>query len=119
MKRETAAFEKRASGADSRSAPIPATRLRGSDTESPWEDTVALSVDLARAVEAAAAETLSGVDCLVLLLHYVEGWETDEIAKRVDMSYTQVRRTLKRALKALQETGLLQGYGEQAPGEKR
>ena len=119
METQTAGSEEAERGSASRSAPIAATRLSGSSVESPWEDTVALGVDLARAVEAAAADRLSGVESLVLLLHYVEGWETDEIAERLDMSYTQVRRTLRRALKALEETGLLQGYGKEAKRETR
>ena len=119
IERQTAGPEEPERGADSHSARITTTRPSGSSVESPWEDTVALGVDLARAVEAAAADRLSGVESLVLLLHYVEGWETDEIAERLDMSYTQVRRTLRRALKAIEETGLLHGYGKEARRETR
>lgn len=119
MKRQTAALDDAANELGSRPLPIRAARVNSAGAESPWEDMVALAVDLARAVEAAAADKLSGVESLVLLLHYAEGWETNEIAERLDMSCAQVRRTLRRALKALQETGLLQDYGEEAKRETR
>ena len=119
MKRQTAALDDAANELGSCPPAVRAARVNRAGEESPWEDMVALAVDLARAVEAAAADKLSGVESLVLLLHYAEGWETDEIAERLDMSSPQVRRTLRRALKALQETGLLQDYGEEANRETR
>ncbi len=77
----------------------------------PWQEIIALGIDLARSLEAAVKNNrLSPVERLILYLHFAEGWEMEEIAHHLDMSYSQVRRSLKRALKAIQDTGLLKGY---------
>jgi DNA-directed RNA polymerase specialized sigma24 family protein len=78
-----------------------------------WQDVVALTIDLARAVEAAVRDgSLSGVESLALYLHYAQGWEMDRIAQRLGMRHGEARQALRRALKAIQQTGLLQGYEE-------
>lgn len=94
---------------EARAAVTPARRDRAAETV--WQEAADLGTDLAAAIEAAcAAGALSGLSVMVLYLVYVQGTTLEEAAERLQVSYDQARRLRRRALQAIRDTGLLDGY---------
>ena len=70
-----------------------------------------LSADLAAALTAAAHNgSVGACEFEVTYLYYWMGLTFAEIADTLDISEDAARRAHKRMLKALRETGLLEGY---------
>ncbi len=98
------------SGTEERRQPAEAL-ASGESAEASWMSVVERAADVATAVkEAQKRGTLSSVGAVVLLLYYLEGRPLREVATLIHVSPSTVRRELREALKALRETGLLDGY---------
>ena len=76
-----------------------------------WQGAAELGVDLTAAITAALdCGSLSAMSASVIYLHYFIGLSMEEIGDALKLSYDQVRRSHKKALKAIRNTGLLDGY---------
>jgi DNA-directed RNA polymerase specialized sigma24 family protein len=70
-----------------------------------------LGADLARAIASAAQSgKLQPWGVIILLLYYFAEWSFQEIADLLHVHEAVVRREHTKALRALKETGLLDGY---------
>ncbi len=83
------------------------------DAERPmnWTDAVDAAVDIRNAIEKARKRgSLDDWECVVLCLHYGLELSFRRIADVFNVHEDVVRRARTRALKALQDTGCLDGY---------
>jgi len=86
-------------------------QIRSHQEAEAWKAVVALGVDLLRAIESAVASgAISNFDRLVLILYYWRGDTLAEIADLFDLHEDVARRSLHKALRAIRDTGLLEGY---------
>ena len=88
--------------------------MKVADDDGLAEAITALRADLQRAIDRALArEAISDRQVLVLYLHYVSEFSTDEIAGMMGVKRATVRRDMQRALRAIRDTGYLEGYLEE------
>jgi DNA-directed RNA polymerase specialized sigma24 family protein len=80
-------------------------------SEQVWHAVLELAADLHAAMDKAKEDgTLSPMDVAVLFMYYWRDLTFLEIADVLKISVDSVRRRHKRALEAIRETGLLEGY---------
>jgi DNA-directed RNA polymerase specialized sigma24 family protein len=76
-----------------------------------WEPLVEVTVDVRNALERAFQEGhIDNFDRWVLLHYYFRDMTMAEIAASADVHEDVIRRAINRALRALRETGYLDGY---------
>ena len=78
-----------------------------------WMAAIDTMVDVHKAIDAAfQSASIDNFERLVLYFHYWLERTFVDIAEALDVHVDVVRRAQRRALKAIEETGLLEGYAD-------
>ena len=78
---------------------------------STWEAVIAMLEDLQQAIDLAQARgDLTPFGTVILYQHYVWGWTFEQIGGHFDIHESTIRREHRKALQAIKNTGMLDGY---------